>query len=274
MEQLQERVYTKAEIADFLGINVKDKNFKRNVENILNKWGYCFEYPPYSKTITITYVPEGENKLAEILIREYGIDTQVDSFEFACFLHAFNYVDNYDSMPWGERARVLKDIYGVEVCDKTLRNWANKLLATNALTKIDSVKSYWRSYKISQTETIRETANKEDYIAFFKYRYDAYIKHIKEAIIKGDEDLQNIKSKCYTSAHIDTMNKFGGWCYYSCKSFMLSAFDDKYFTEIMEIVNDIAPIAIEYKQKEDLELLEIRKQIETNIQNEINSFIF
>ena len=58
MKQLEERVYTKAEMAEILGINPKDKNFKRNVENTLTKWGYDYEFPPYSKTITITYIPD------------------------------------------------------------------------------------------------------------------------------------------------------------------------------------------------------------------------
>lgn len=253
MKQLQERVYTKAEIADFLSINVKDKNFKRNVENTLKKWGYDFEYPPYSKTITITYVPEGENKLAEILIREYNLDVQIDTESFACFLHAFNYIEGFYSMPWGERQTLIKDVYGIDVNEKTLRNWANKLMAAGALVKTNIDKTYWKSTRISESEMYREETTKEEFVAFYKYRNEEYKKNIVALITTGNEDLQEVKKKAYGEAHKAAMRKFDNWCFYSCKSFLLSSFDDKCLTEIFEIVEEIAPCIAEWKAQEDYE---------------------
>lgn len=245
MIQLEQKVYTKSEIAEFLGINL-DKNFKRNVENTLSKWGYEYEFPPYSKTISITYVPTGEYKLAEILMREYEIDIQVNPIEFACFIHAFNYIEGFFSMPWGQRAKVLKDTYTIEVCDRTLRNWTNKLIATGTITKSDNEKTYWKSAKISDETTLREPAAREEYMAFYKYKNEEYKKNISELIITGKEDLKEVKSKAYQLAHLAAMDKFGGWCFYSCKSFFLSSFDDKNLTEIFELVEEIAPELADY----------------------------
>lgn len=268
MEQLKEQVYTKAEMAEVLGLNPKDKNFKRNVENTLKKWGYEFEFPPYSKTITITYVPVGEDKLAELLIREYGIDVQVDAAEFACFLHAFNTVDGFISMPWGERQSAMKEVYGVDVCDKTLRNWANKLFSSGTLMKC-SEKTYWKSAKISETETMREPVEKGEFIEFYKYRREQQAKLIADKYMNGRNDGENIIKESWSEAHFATMRKFGGWCYFSCKTILLSAFDDKDLSEVFELVDDIAPCFVEYKQKEDAELAEARKQAQAKVNAEI-----
>lgn len=250
MIQLEQKIYTKAEIAEILGINIKDSHFKRNVENTLTKWGYEYEYPSYSKTITIKYVPCAEDKLSEILIREYGLDIQINPTEFACFIHAFNNIDGFVSMPWGERVEQLKEKYGIEICDKTLRNWTNKLIAAGAIIKSDYNKTYWKSTKITDTYTIRERATREEFSDYYKYKNEVYKNNIAELIITGNEDLQKVKAEAYKQAHIAAMNKFNGWCYYSCKSFELSAFDENSLAEVFEIVEDIAPWVVEYKNNE------------------------
>ena len=268
MIQLQKKVYTKAEMAEILGINLKDKNYKRNVENTLNKWGYGYEFPPYSKTITIISIPEGESKLAELLIRDYGIDIQINAVEFACFLHAFNNIDNFISMPWGERSKAMRDFYGVEVCDKTLRNWANKLFTAGTLMKC-SEKTYWKSAKISESETMREPVEKSEFVDFYKFRREQQSAEMAKMFMEGRTDYDNIKKESWTAAHFAAMNKFGGWCYFSCKTILLSAFDDKDLAEIFELVEDIAPCLIEIKQKEDAELAELRRQAQERVQAEI-----
>ena len=273
MVQLEEKTYTKAELGQILGFNAKDKNFKRNVENTLKKWRYEYEFPPYSKTITITYVPEGEDKLAELLVREYGLDVQTEAADFACFIHAFNYIEGFHSMPWAERTRVISETYGVNVCDKTLRNWANKLLADGVIMKNDYQKTYWKSAKISSIETIREPAEKSEFVAFYKYRSEEYRKNINKLIMEESVELDKVRAEAYRLAHFAAMSKFGGWCYYSCKSFELSAFDDKSLQEIFEIVEEIAPCFIDYKEQEDRELELVQQEKERQVQQEINQKI-
>lgn len=268
MEQLEIRVYSKPELGEILGIDPKDKNYKRKVETALTNWGYEYEYPAYSKTITITSAPSGEYKLAELLIREYGIDVRINPIEFACFIHAFNYVDGFESMPWGERQKMLYDFYGIEVCERTLRNWANKLFTSGTLAKTEE-KTYWRSAKISDTETMREQVEREDFVAFHKYRGEQRKIKIAEMVAAGHTDIDYIRKESWNEAHLATMNKFGGWTYYPCKTILLSAFDENDLKTIFDLVNDIAPIAIELKEQEDAEAAELRAAIQAKVQYDI-----
>ncbi len=268
MIQLENRAYPKVEMAELLGLDPKNKNFKRAVETTLTSWGYKYEFPPYSKTITITYIPEGEDKLAELLIRDYGIDVRTNPVEFACFLHAFNHIDGFISMPWGERAKAMADCYGVEVCDRTLRNWANKLFTSGTLMKC-AEKTYWKSAKISDTETLREPVEKSEFSEFYKYRREAQSKAMADMILAGRTDYEEIRKESWTQAHFAAMNEFKGWCYFSCKTILLSAFDDKDLAEIFELVEEIAPILIEGKRRDDEIMNQLRKQKELEVQAEI-----
>ena len=85
-----------------------------------------------------------EEKLAEILYRHYSLDVQTNPTAFACLLHALLDIENFDSMPWEERSNVLFREYRVDVCDRTLRNWASKLFALGLLNK-GSKKNIWRT---------------------------------------------------------------------------------------------------------------------------------
>lgn len=249
MQQLEKRSYTKNEIAIILGIDTKSTHFKRDVNKILEKWGYEFEYPPYSKTITITAIPEGELKLNEILIREYNIDARVDYGEFTCFIHAFSYISGFDSMPWGERVKQLKEVYGVEVCDRTLRNWAEKLFDSNTFIKTNA-KTYWKSIKISETETHREQIEKEEFISFYEYRQKEKVKYTLSAIESGRVDYEEIKIEAWKTAHYKAMSKFNNWCYFSCKTILIPSFDDKEWVELLELVDAFASGYIEAREED------------------------
>ena len=135
MEQLELRFYTRQEIADVLSVNINDSNhFKRNIEAKLQRWGYGYDYS--RSGVQITSRPETEEeRLAEILYRHYNIDVQTNPTAFACLLHALSEIENFDSMPWEERANVLFREYRVDVCDRTLRNWASKLFSLEILHK-------------------------------------------------------------------------------------------------------------------------------------------
>lgn len=73
MQQLEIRKYNRQEIADLLELDSKNQNFKRNLENKLNKWGYKYIYS--KNIIEITYQPTtAKEKLTEIMIRKYKLD--------------------------------------------------------------------------------------------------------------------------------------------------------------------------------------------------------
>lgn len=81
------------------------------------------------------------------MVRCLNIDVQVDVRAFACFIAAFFDIEGFDSMPWGERERLLSEYYGVNVCERTLRNWSCKLIKYNIMTK-QSEKTKWKTYFI------------------------------------------------------------------------------------------------------------------------------
>ena len=95
-----------------------------------------YEYEYSRSGVEITGKPEtAEERLREILIRKLNLDVQVDAYAFACFICAFTDIGSFDSMPWEERAELMKYKYGVDVSDRTLRNWCRKLISSNIIQK-------------------------------------------------------------------------------------------------------------------------------------------
>ena len=129
MQQLDLRFYSRTEIAEILAVNISDsRHFKRNTENKLKKWGYRYSYTTAGVTI-LSCPTTAEERLAELLIRQYNIDVQINPYAFACFITAFSDIDGFDSMPWGERAKVYYDYSGISMDERTLRNWCSKLIS-------------------------------------------------------------------------------------------------------------------------------------------------
>ena len=159
------------------------------------------------------------------MIKDYGLDVRVDIKAFACFLLAFSEVEGFEAMPWAERENWLKEAYGVEVSERTLRKWCNKLIETDTLTKSDAAKAYWRTSKING-KTIRELVSGDDEMeAEMKQYWDCRRQLLEEHNWKETNEI--------------LWNTFG-CCYYSCKFFGLSAFDTVGgVQEIYELINII-----------------------------------
>jgi hypothetical protein len=88
-------------------------------------------------------------------------------------------------------------------------------------------------------------------------------------IAEGYTDIDRIRKESWNEAHLATMNKFGGWTYYPCKTILLSAFDENDLKTIFDLVKDIAPIAIELKEQEDEATAKIRAEIQAKVQYDI-----
>ena len=118
MQQLECRFYPRQEIAEALSVNPKDsKHFAERVKTTLDKWGYEYEYS--RSGVEITGKPEtAEERLREILIRKLNLDVQIDAYAFACFICAFTDIGSFDSMPWEERAELIRrnPSYGTIIC--------------------------------------------------------------------------------------------------------------------------------------------------------------
>ena len=236
MQQLEQRFYSRQEIATELNLNINDnKHFKRNAENKLINWGYSFESSP-RKGILITRIPTTANeKLSEILIREYDLDIQIDTYAFACFITAFQDVENFSAMPWTERADILKEFYAVDVTDRTLKSWANKLFKTGTFAKSDE-KVFWSTTINAYGQKIRqwideESDEHEEMLKYFNRRKQLVSNYMSEG---------KSRSEAWTEANKTVWCEYG-CCYYSCKTIMPGAFDKtNHLQEIYEYVREIA----------------------------------
>jgi hypothetical protein len=235
MQQLETKFYSRAEIAEELKLNINDnKHFKRNLDNKLVKWGYSYEYD--RKGVLITRAPENaDEKLAEILIREYDLDVQIDTYSFACFITAFEDVEKFDSMPWGERENILKEFYDVDVTDRTLKNWASKLFKTGTLSKSNE-KTYWSTSINCFGQKTRQwiIEDSEEYEEMSKY-FERRKELVKQFMSEGKN-----RSEAWTEANKTLWCEYG-CCYYGCKTVMPGAFDQtRHLHEIYEYVREIA----------------------------------
>lgn len=240
MEQLELRFYTRQEIADVLSVNINDSNhFKRNIEAKLQRWGYGYDYS--RSGVKITSRPEAaEERLAEILYRHYKLDVQTNPTAFACFLHALMEIEDFDSMPWEERANILFREYLVQVCDRTLRNWASKLFALGILYK-NGKRNLWRTTYCNGIK-VREQVEPDD-----PERLE-YLAERERIFTEEKELLENhgITPKAASAAAWKTVYeqlwKRFGCCYYSCNSLLLNAFDPTetaMLKEVYELVSEI-----------------------------------
>lgn len=140
-------------------------------------------------------------------------------------------------MPWQERANFIKDAYNIDVCEKTLRNWCNKLMITETIGKFESEKEYWRTITIDGEKT-RDPITKDEALEYYAKRRALAASYIAEAIAAGATDYKKVKSEAFTKANREIYSSYG-YCY-SCKTLSLAAFDKTTKAqEVYDLVNEI-----------------------------------
>ena len=237
MLQLEKRFYTRSEVAQITGARLDDaKHFKRNAENVLTKWGYRYDW--MRSGVAITYIPTtAEERLAEIMIRQYGLDIQIDCRTFAYFITAFIDIAGFDSMPWEERAKVLFSEYGVEVTDRTLRNWCSKLIGKNVVSKTSGV-TYWKTDFIDGRKQ-RTQVQREETAAYYARRAELVRCNAIDNMLAG-MGFQEAYKTAWNQAYTILWDELH-CCYYYCKTFLLTAFSENDpLLEIYELAREIA----------------------------------
>lgn len=242
MKQLELRFYPREEIAEILSLRTDSKNFKRDVENKLSKWGYTFRYIS-RKGVEIQKKPEtNAERIAEILYRGYGIDIQISSHLFACFLTAFSDIEGFSSMPWEKRADEFYRRYGCLVSERTLRNWCSNLVSRGVIS-IGGTSSAWITM-FENGKKIRRPVEKCDEAAMQQYydrRKELYQSYFK-GFVSSNIPPNDAKNQAWKKTYEDLWSEYG-CCYYYCKSTVLSAFsyNDVDLFEIYELAREIAP---------------------------------
>ena len=241
MKQLELRTYSRQEIAEILSLNLADsRHFKRNVENKLKTWGYEFVFPPRGN-ITIIRKPESsEERLKEILLRKMNVNIQINPFHFACFIFAFQDIEGFASMPWEERAMELQNHYGVSVSDRTLRNWCSQLLEKELIAKV-SDRTYWKTEIMNGRKTRTPIQQGDEEMSAYFSRRSALISHYQIEGEKAKIPAKELKNFAFSLA-IKALWEEYHCCYYTCKTFLFSAWEDDeepFFQEVVELTQDI-----------------------------------
>lgn len=241
MKQLELRSYPRAEIAEVLSVNINDsKHFKRNVENKLSKWGYGYDYD--TPAVEILSKPETpEERLSELLIREYGIDVQTNPILFAYYITAFWDIEGFNCMPWAERANAYYKQYSIWVDDRTMRNWNSRLISRGVIVK--SIQGIaWKTVILSgkKYRTKVEEEDKEDMQHFFNRRWELVKENLTKYVKQGLPQ-KAAKNEAWSAAYKILWQDYS-CCYYYCKDFMLTAFtddDEETLYAIYELVEEI-----------------------------------
>lgn len=249
MKQLETKYYTRQEIAELLNLNIKSSHFARDVKQTLDKWGYAWDN--YScKGINIKKAPiSAEERLNEIFNRAFNIDIRTNIYGMACFLVELAYYEEFQSMPWAVRAEELKKDFKVSVDERTLRNWASKLIKNDVIARFDSDKTAWISYKVDGV-TYRELISGDDNLERDMRRYyqkrNEYRKQYRQEqlIEKGREDYEAVNSESWSFAMKSLWDEFH-CCYYYCCSYYLNAIGE-YAQEIFELVEEISGFRLRY----------------------------
>ena len=256
MPKLELRFYSREEIANLIGIDMKNQNFKRKVTDTLTKFGYKYEYS--RKGVNITYIPTtAEEQIKEIVLRRFGIDVQTDVRAFATFFYLLATQFEYQSCPWIERAKMLEQDEGITISDRTLRNWTNKMMEQNLIIKDESEKEAWRTcYSPTEYEnywdgngwSIRHKKIQEPLVEEEDFKE---MKQYWKDLFQYIEDAQNDPSLCEELtpqgfiSHL-TPNQYAakrvwreyGCCYYYCKPFVFNAFQDEEIKYLFSLIEE------------------------------------
>ena len=239
MQQLEMRFYSRSEIAEITNISLSAHNFSRDVKDILAKWGYGREWI-CRKGVTITHIPTSpEERLQEILIRQFHVDVQVDMYSFACFVTAFSDLEGFSNMPDGERQNAFYEYSGKYYDDKTFSNWRRKLLEQEIMVK-GTIGSYWKT-EIQNDRKIRSTVPKKEVDEYNKRRSEL----LDQLTLEYMRNNPKVKySDAYKAAWKEVYPHLWaefGCCYYSCKTFHFTAWNKQGdLAEVYELTREIS----------------------------------
>lgn len=216
MELLETRFYSLSEIHEITG-----KSRKRDVIHRLDLWGYQYQWKD-RHGVTITQCPEKLVRFTELMRRHLHINSQIKPYPFGCFLLLLLEDEAFSSMPWEERAWQLADLYGIEVSDRTLRNWASYLFRGDFLMKDKETRTVWYtepygSLKIQvqvknpdeDTTYLNYLQERKEMVALLRKSGKTFSKAYKETVCYLWEKYHRIYYYCYTlvsnAIHVDEL---------------------------------------------------------------------
>ena len=237
MQQLELRFYTREEIAELTGARLEDtKHFKRNAENVLMKWGYGYDW--IKGGASITHIPTTpEERLQEILIRQFQVDIQVDMYAFACFITAFTDIPGFDAMPWAVRQDAFQKYSGKYVSSRTLSSWSRKLIEKEIMAR-DCIGTYWKT-EINGLQKVRTLVTEEEAKDYFKRRSEL-LHTTMEQNMQAGMDCEAAYKAAWKDLYAELWAEFN-CCYYFCKAFTFAAWNERgLLFEVYELTREIS----------------------------------
>lgn len=221
----EKRRYSKEEICAMLNINPSGGNLAKNVKRKMSNLGFE-EGEDYSYVrggeVVILWIPTTASEKMQYLVRLLGIDKQVDVRQFAIFTYLMMRELDIQGAPWQEKADFIRDNYDIDVSEKTLRNWTNKLIDLDAVIKDKTEFRWWCSVRIGG-EVLRYEVETEEQ----KQELQEYKDFIRGFYERGEKlEFSNV------------WNKFG--CkYYKCYYFKFGAWQDiAVLQELLDVVEE------------------------------------
>lgn len=224
---VEKRKYKKKEFAEMIGVNPQANNLNRDLKRKLEGMGFSEEdYQLLRTEIIILWVPQTAEEKIPYLCRLMGIDTQVDAFAFTTFVYCLLEEEDFQCRPWEEKAVWLKDCYGIEVAESTLRRWCSKLMKEDTLIKDTDTYTWWSTTTIDGTK-IREELDDDD------LSIEAYRDFNKEFFNR--EEVKKMDKKTRGSQWFSEMWATFGCKFYKCYAYTFSPWHGDILQELVNV---------------------------------------
>lgn len=136
METLEMRFYSREEIGVLTGNpDIRHKKFAERVRRVLDKHGYLYQWERGKGVNILDRSQSAEQRFRLLMTETFGFDSQIDAYQFACFIGAFCENPIFCSMPWNERVNAYKEYSGIETAQSTMCGWLNKLVEKGLMTR-------------------------------------------------------------------------------------------------------------------------------------------
>ena len=236
MARLEKKFYTLDEISQAVG-REKTEHFARDCQNDLSKWQYGFQWRRKRGVIITDLPPTAEEELTSLLRNELKLDKQIKPYDFACFITALSFSDDFVSMPWDSRTAFFNQCYENKVSQPTLKHWMKILIDSGNVERFKKG-ALWRTVKdeTGRKAQIRVDADSDEYREYCDRR-SALLTNFEKANKQGRKNIWG--NMVYT-----LYSEYG--VYYYSPAFVLNGLGE----QAEEICRLVAQIMAERQEQE------------------------
>ena len=264
---LEQRFYSLAEIKKLM-----DTNRKETITNNLTKWGYHYEWIT-RKGVNIIEFPDTTNpeiQLRSLLMRKLDLDIKTDFKAFSAFFFKVMDDELFLTSPWGVKAKVLKDEFGIEVSDRTLRNYNSKLVEKGFIFKNSEKSKDWCTFYLNGEKYQEVVGNFEPVKELQNQSMEDWFAKRKQYLEAADLEYskKGLKNPNRWTIAFKRLWKETGIVYYNIKGWSFNGFRDEELQEIYRLATLVVAGIEPPEESEDIISGLIRKQMEEKMKND------